>query len=206
MGQFALDIAAFVAKVRDRADLVVRKIAIDMTTRIVERSPVGNPELWAANAQAALQRSQHNAVVDQINANLMSNPLNVTAKGNLKRRVRSQFNRKLSESQLSKQYPFAQGKGYVGGRFKGNWRVSFGAANDTPLDRIDAGGAETIAAAQAALSGFQAGMTIFMTNPLPYGPRLEYEAWSKQAPAGMVRITVAEFQQMVSQAVSELPP
>ncbi|WP_330210091.1 hypothetical protein [Pseudomonas sp. AM4(2022)] len=41
-------------------------------------------------------------------------------------------------------------------------------------------------------------------NNLPYGPRLEYEGWSNQAPAGMVQITVTEFQMFINKAVSEL--
>jgi hypothetical protein len=44
-----------------------------------------------------------------------------------------------------------------------------------------------------------------MINALPYGPRLEYEGWSSQAPAGMVRISVVEFQTFVDKAVMELP-
>lgn len=35
---------------------------------------------------------------------------------------------------------------------------------------------------------------IFFSNSLPYVNRIEFEGWSKvQAPAGMVRITIAEF-------------
>lgn len=44
---FALDINKFVKKCGDNADQVVRKTMFDLTKSIVERSPVGNPEMWA---------------------------------------------------------------------------------------------------------------------------------------------------------------
>ena len=43
-----------------------------------------------------------------------------------------------------------------------------------------------------------------MMNNLPYGPRLEYEGWSSQAPAGMVQVSVTEAQTFVNNAVSGL--
>lgn len=45
-GTFALQLAAFAKKAGDKADAVVRKVVIDIGTRIVERSPVGDAELW----------------------------------------------------------------------------------------------------------------------------------------------------------------
>ena len=47
----------------------------------------------------------------------------------------------------------------------------------------------------------RAGQTIFITNSLPYAYRLEYDGWSRQAPAGMVRVTVVEFAQRFERAV-----
>lgn len=44
--QFALDVAKFAKLAMDRADLVVRKVVLDLGTRVVMRSPVGNPSLW----------------------------------------------------------------------------------------------------------------------------------------------------------------
>ncbi|MCK5132697.1 MAG: HK97 gp10 family phage protein [Candidatus Sabulitectum sp.] len=48
----------------------------------------------------------------------------------------------------------------------------------------------------AVINRLKLGDTFFLTNKLPYIRRLEY-GWSQQAPAGMVRITVAEFQGIV---------
>lgn len=44
--RFALDIAAFADKAKANVDTVVKKVAIDMLTRVVYRTPVGNPTLW----------------------------------------------------------------------------------------------------------------------------------------------------------------
>nr|WP_154325042.1 hypothetical protein [Pantoea sp. 201603H] len=45
---------------------------------------------------------------------------------------------------------------------------------------------------------------IFLTNTLPYAYRLEMEGWSKQAPAGMLRVVVPEFQTYLDKAAREL--
>ncbi|VEB42983.1 Uncharacterised protein [Chromobacterium violaceum] len=36
------------------------------------------------------------------------------------------------------------------------------------------------------------GVNAWLVNPMPYAVKLEY-GWSKQAPAGMVRLTLAEI-------------
>jgi hypothetical protein len=45
-GKFALNISAFCAKAKQRSDLIVRKIALDVDRRIMERSPVGDASYW----------------------------------------------------------------------------------------------------------------------------------------------------------------
>lgn len=204
MGQFASAVEQWAERTRSTTDQFCRAVALSLTTKIVLRSPVGNPELWAANAEAAMQRRQHNVVVDQINAYLSSDPKNLTKTGKLKRKVRSAANKRLSRSELAKAYPFKRGQGYVGGRFRGNWQLSFGEPASQEIDRIDANGSATISAASAALATFTAGPSIYLVNNLPYAHRLEYEAWSSQAPAGMVRITVEEFNQVVTEVAQAL--
>lgn len=201
---FALDIAQWAEKTSTRMDQACREIALLVLTHVVRISPVGNPELWAANADAVLRRSEHNDIVDQINANLRSDPSNLTAKGNLRSSVRSPYNRRLSESQRVKLYPLTKGKGYVGGRFRGNWQVSVSFPSTQPIDRIDPNGSQTIAAGAAALEAFTAGPSIYIMNNLPYALRLE-NGWSKQAPAGMVAVTVVEFERLARQAIASVP-
>lgn len=46
MGNFALDLKAWADKAQSNTDTLVREVVIELGTRIVERSPVGNPDLW----------------------------------------------------------------------------------------------------------------------------------------------------------------
>jgi hypothetical protein len=145
MSDFALDLRALCEKYKVRAKDVTRSVVLDIGTRIVEKSPVGNPKLWARPAP----------------------------------------------------------KGYVGGRFRGNWQYAFNVVPTAQLPDIDASGLVSIARF-AACKG-EAGVH-YIVNNLPYGPRLEFEGWSTQAPSGMVGITVVEWRSVVDKAVKEANP
>jgi hypothetical protein len=99
------------------------------------------------------------------------------------------------------------------GRFRGNWQVGLGKAAPGPVDTTDANAA--LAAAQSAVRPFTLGQTIFLANQLPYGPVLEFGLYpnppkggagktvggfSKQAPAGMVGVTLRDFDAHVQRA------
>ena len=43
---FSLDISKFAKKAGDNADMVVRKVVLDIGRSLVEKTPVGNPDLW----------------------------------------------------------------------------------------------------------------------------------------------------------------
>ncbi|WP_440466875.1 hypothetical protein ACKI1H_26990 [Pseudomonas sp. YH-1] len=200
---FSLDLNAFIEKAKANADLVVKKVSIDMLNKIVDRSPVGNPELWAANKAAVYARETHNLFVGAINADIKSNPANYTKKGNLKSTVR--LAREKSQRALKKEFPLTSGKNYVGGRFRGNWQVSFNVAKTGELERVDQQGNETKQEGLAVIQTFNSEVgSIWLMNNVPYAQPLEY-GHSSQAPAGMVRVTVAEFQSFVNRAVQELP-
>src|SRR5262245_29124586 len=158
---FADDVAAWSLKTKKNANKIVRAVALEVLRRVVLRSPVGNPELWAINAERA----------------------NAIHGGMSIRKANSTFGLHAP-------------KGYVGGRFRGNWQVSIGEPITDELPRIDPNGALTIAAGSSVLKDAPAGIPIFIVNNLPYAQRLEY-GWSKQAPAGMVRVTVAELSDIV---------
>lgn len=83
------------------------------------------------------------------------------------------------------------------GRFRGNWQLSIGNVDSTINSADDKTGAGAIAKGSAELAGFKSGKTIFISNSLPYAHRLEYDSWSRQAPQGMVRLTVIEFKRML---------
>ncbi|WLG49111.1 hypothetical protein [Pseudomonas sp. FP1742] len=187
---FSLDLKAFAAKAEANAETVIKKVAIDLLGAVVDRSPVGNPELWAANATA----TQYNNEVSRLNAELRNVPANLTKAGRMKP------GRLIKDSM-----DLTAGAGYVGGRFRGNWQVSFDVAKTGTLERIDPSGNDSKGEGIGVIQGFttQVG-TIWMMNNLPYGQPLEY-GHSTQAPAGMVRISVLEVQMFIDKAVSELP-
>ena len=82
------------------------------------------------------------------------------------------------------------------GRFKENWLTAIGEAN-TSIDLPSGAGLTPI------VKLLRLGDTIFFTNSLPYAFRLEF-GWSNQAPRGMVRITVADWQGIVDREVQKI--
>jgi len=82
------------------------------------------------------------------------------------------------------------------GRAKGNWQTALGAPASGEIDRLGDGAA--LAEVRSVSAQFGGDKTIFLTNNLPYIRRLEYDGWSDQAPAGMVRKNVARIQSIVA--------
>lgn len=89
------------------------------------------------------------------------------------------------------------------GRFRANWVTGVGAVNTATSEQVDPSGEGAIARAEGALQNVQVGGVVYLTNSLPYAKRLEY-GHSKQAPGGMVRITVAEYGQFLARAVGSV--
>lgn len=186
---FALDIAAFVEKAKGNAEQIIKRTAISMLKEVVFRSPVGNPELWASNAIA----SNYNLEVSKYNAALRDNPENLTKAGRLRKGL------KVNDSMEIK-----APAGYVGGRFRANWQVTFNAPAVGEIDGVDPRGSETISKGAAVLQTFHSEYgSIWLMNNVPYAIPLEYYH-SSQAPQGMVRITVTEFQIFVNEAARAL--
>lgn len=153
-GVFTADVSAFIAKAQLSMDLVLRKILFDVSTRIVEMSPVGKPELWAANV----------------------------------------------DRQIRGLRPIAP-KGYVGGRFRANWQFGTGSMPNGTTPDPKPNAAENIARLANQFKDAKCGIDHYLVNNLPYSIPLEY-GWSTQAPQGMVRTTIAAFQNMVRNATS----
>ncbi|ARO24744.1 hypothetical protein TAL182_CH02998 [Rhizobium sp. TAL182] len=79
------------------------------------------------------------------------------------------------------------------GRFRGNWNVSIDTADRSVSDATDKGGSGTIAKGSAVINTVPPYRVIWLSNNLPYARRLE-TGWSKQAPAGVVALTLAELE------------
>lgn len=86
------------------------------------------------------------------------------------------------------------------GLFRGNWQLTYSGA-DGPRNVFDQTGGPTIAEITAKAKTFTAGQVAHIQNHIFYGHDLEYGS-SKQAPKGMVRITAARFNQIVSEALA----
>ncbi|MFA1017617.1 hypothetical protein AB8780_08150 [Enterobacter sp. SAT-E-asb] len=186
---FTAAITAFVDQAKANQEAVVRAVGIRILNQLVMMSPVGNPELWGINQTAA---SYNQAVYDHNEAQ-KSDPNNLTKTGRLKKKAR------LVDGMDVKAPP-----GYTGGRFRGNWQVSFDAPTTDETGRVDKTGNLTKAAGNYTLSLFKVGMkAIYFCNNVPYAYRLEM-GHSSQAPGGMVRITAAEFQRFFEEAVREV--
>lgn len=76
------------------------------------------------------------------------------------------------------------------GRARANWIASIETPSDVITDNTDANG---ILATNKALnvSKYASGKMFWLVNNLPYIQKLEY-GWSKQAPQGMVRLTMQQ--------------
>jgi len=66
----------------------------------------------------------------------------------------------------------------------------------------DKSGAATIARGLAELTLARAERDVYITNSLPYVREIEYTGHSSQAPSGVVRITVANYQAYLAKAVA----
>lgn len=85
------------------------------------------------------------------------------------------------------------------GRFRGNWFYSEAAPSEKSTLSVNPAEVQDIGQLPAQATG----MVHYITNNLPYAWRLE-NGYSKQAPAGMVGLTVVEFQGIVSSAAAEV--
>ena len=97
------------------------------------------------------------------------------------------------------------------GRARNNWNVSEGSPD---YGTTTATGDTALARGAAVIANLKFGDTAYITNGLPYIPTLEYGGYgpgpktvggfSRQAPAGMVGITVAELKPWVDAQVRKL--
>ena len=156
---FALDLEAFAQKTRVKLDLVVRKVVIDMTSTIVQMTPVDTGHA----------RSNYFWGVQRVTT--IDNSVNPD---DAKRAAGKMFTASFKERQK-----FIKAVNSAGnGKESSNRAIAFA-------------------------TGLKAGGTVYLTNNLPYIMALEY-GHSRQAPAGMARITVAYFQKIVDKAVQGL--
>lgn len=86
------------------------------------------------------------------------------------------------------------------GRFRSNWACGIGAINTATNA---APGSDAKGRTAVSLGAWKPGQTIFLSNSMPYAVRLE-KGWSRQAPSGMVALTVQDFAEAVAKAAREV--
>lgn len=140
------DMKAFARQTHVAFDKVVRGTIIDMSTRIIQRTPVGNADEWKGPAP----------------------------------------------------------EGYLGGQAKGNWFAGIGEPTDeVNMGAVSPSGSVSVSRVTQAAPG-AVGKVYYLVNSLPYISRLEYDGWSGQAPNGMVRVTVAEYDEAIAKQLRDL--
>ena len=137
---FSDDIGKWNNKVEEAATKIFRGTSLSLFSKIVLRTPVGNPSIW--------------------------------------------------------KHPKAP-KGYTGGRLRANWQVNINSAPTGLVEGKDENGGKTINGAVNEIFRAKLGDSIYFINNLPYADIVENGRHSKQAPQGMVKVTVAEFKQVV---------
>jgi hypothetical protein len=167
---------------RDFADQIdedvtqhVQSIALAMLSEVIQRSPVGNPDLWKVNTEL---RAQNTAMADAYDANVDAR--NATNTGKKKFKKLTQRERKENFFVDAK----AAGQGYVGGRFRGSHTVSIGAPDFTVTENIDPSGSETLSRGSMLIRASGNYPLIYIQTNLPYAEMLEL-GHSTQAPGGV---------------------
>ena len=204
-GSFAENIRQFAEQAQAGLDATFREIVIEIGSSVIRMSPVGNPDIWAANvahrATNTRAADQYDFKVAVRNTLINLDESNFTKAGKLKRGVK--YAKPLTKTERDQNFSvngLVAGKDYVGGRFRGNWQFSIGTPAEGELDQVDPAGGVTLAKLRLQVEQLTIGQTAYIVNNLPYAVPLEY-GHSKQAPGGMVRITLARFQQIVDDAI-----
>ena len=154
---------------------MARVIALAMLTEVVNRSPVGNPDLWKVNTEL---RSKNVALADAYDANV--DVRNAARSGG--RPFKKLTKREREENYFVKAK--AAGKGYIGGTFRGSHIVSIGAPDLTVTENVDPSGRETIQKGASQINSAGKFPVIYIQTNSPYGEMLEL-GHSTQAPGGV---------------------
>lgn len=87
------------------------------------------------------------------------------------------------------------------GRFRSNWVGALGGVDSTTFTETNRDSLGQVSVLLRGKSVTDA--AFYFTNSLPYAKRLEY-AWSDQAPNGMVRLSVRNWNRYVQEEIARL--
>lgn len=168
-----IDPAAFAGLVAEDVKLRQRTIAIQLLNEIVQRSPVGNPELWAINATAV----QYNKAVGEWNESLYAVPANLTKTGRLRKKVR-----------VNDSMDIRRPAEYRAGTFRASHFVSIGEPDHSVPTEPDPRGTMTFLNGKNIIDQAPAYSVIYIQSNLPYSVPLE-NGHSTQAPTGVYAVS-----------------
>lgn len=204
MAGFADSVQIFVDKAKGNANEVVKLTGFKILARLIQLSPVGNPELWKVNTDAVRQLNRASDISAALRA--AGKRGRITLTGNRYSRKNTSKVGPIKPRLMKRgQGVLSVPKDYQGGRFRGNWQVSFGAPLEGETGRVDKDSNQTLNAGMAVLDQFniEQDSVIYFVNNVPYAVPLEF-GHSTQAPNGMVRITVQEFQKLFNESVAQV--
>lgn len=194
------DPTLFAGLVDEEVGKKLRIISMALLTEIVQRSPVGNPELWNINQDQVKNRNR----VSDINQALRNSDQfgYKDSKGNRRikpgnkvqlggavyssnaGRLGPQRIRKLRRGQGEIYTP----AGYIGGMFRASHIVSVGSPDMSEPTAPDPNGSTTISNGNSIIDGAGPYSMIYIQSNLPYSERLE-EGHSRQAPIGVYAVS-----------------
>lgn len=87
------------------------------------------------------------------------------------------------------------------GFLKGGWQASMDSPSGQVLARKDPTGAK--AKGQVLMNLGKVDTVVWFVNTMPYAYRIEYDSWSAQARAGMVRPNITKWQAIVDAKAKE---
>lgn len=90
--------------------------------------------------------------------------------------------------------------GYVPGQFRSNWNLGVDAIDRTTTTETNS----FFLQGRERMPADPFGHSFYISNAKPYAWRLEVDAWSRQAPNGMVRLTAAEFSTILQVAARKV--
>lgn len=102
------------------------------------------------------------------------------------------------------------------GQLRGNWQPSLNRPKSGKKSNKDSSGSKTIRGIKSVIGNHKAGQAVYLVNNMPYArvveeglynhatKRTTASGFSSQAPKGMVRVTVAEFQSIVAKEVRKV--
>lgn len=87
------------------------------------------------------------------------------------------------------------------GSFINHWNTTIGTISYSKRASDSANGQDSITELTEVVNGANIGDIAYFNNPMPYGPRLEYDGWSAKAPNGMVRINTAKWSSILTEEI-----